>query len=147
MDKNNAIEPSKPPPWTQADLDTALECLLPCESETKFNRVLHELCRTTIQRPRSAVLRRVWGLAVLAHGQAYGLHSDSVRAQRAGLPYTWAEVSKIIRPATQRPLPAESMAPPSAEYIATVLCRTVEEVEGAFVKYGPAQGRKGFGLV
>lgn len=108
--------------------DEFLGLVIPCENELEYERALvlfakkyNRTAGVGIKEGNRYLLRRA-----IRRSDYQGPHSNR-RRKRVGLPYSWTE-QRILRWAFDSRY-AESVTPPTVEYIANLLQRSVEEID------------------
>ena len=122
---------------------TFLNWILGCDSEAKYNRSLGRVGDLYSDECERLGVWRNRDVAFNIHHLDRWLKRRAVRRydyvpyagreRRVGLPFTYAE-DRILDWAFKPPLAAESLIPPTCEYIADLLCRSVDEIEGQAVE-------------
>ncbi len=140
---NDKQEPKLSAVWTPYETDVVLKTILVAMSREGFVRA----CQTAaglIGRPSSSIKRYVWGLAT---GLRPYIVLTEVRTPATGQ-WSWAE-KQFIRWYTKTAsveVCHRRAGSKETQTLAALLQRPEKEVEEAIIKYGPARGRKGFGL-
>ena len=141
--------------WSLQMVDAALERLLPCDSQRKYelecSRFATEMGigEADVRLGESwvhdgdPVNRKLWGLCVGAVDYE-GPATDESRTRRKG-PLTWFELKCLKWAAAGRTGDVkEQRFLPAVHYMANLLQRDVKVVKDAMRKAGPARGRVGF---